>query len=69
MKAMLVLATMLSVIPLVLSVFMPNWYLGDQQNAVEEAGLIGRGRRASRSSEDGEGDEEDRLACGSGEEL
>ena len=59
MKAMLVLATALSVIPLVLSVFMPNWYLGDQQNAVEEAGLVDR--CASPPSED----EEDDLSRGS----
>ena len=67
------LATALSVIPLVLPVFMPNWYLGDGQNAVEEAaGLVGRrGRGASRSSEDREGDEDEEsgLARGSGEEL
>ena len=41
MKVMLVLATVLSVIPLVLSVFMPNWYLGDKQNAVDAADLTG----------------------------
>lgn len=38
MKRMLIIATALSVIPLVLSLLMPNWYLGDQQNAVEDAG-------------------------------
>ena len=41
MKVMLILATALSVIPLVLSVFMPNWYLGDKQNAVDAADLKG----------------------------
>ncbi|RPD68964.1 hypothetical protein L226DRAFT_563665 [Lentinus tigrinus ALCF2SS1-7] len=39
MKTMLVLATALSVIPLLLSLLMPNWYLGDQQNAVEDPDL------------------------------
>ena len=60
---MLVLATALSVIPLVPSIFMPNWYLGDWQNAIEEAvDLVGRrDRRASLPSEDGNGDREDRL--------
>ena len=55
------LATALSVIPLVLSVFMPNWYLGDWQNAVEEAAsLVGRrGRREPRSSEGRDGDEDE----------
>ncbi|KAI1784015.1 MFS general substrate transporter [Ganoderma leucocontextum] len=71
MKVMLILAMVLSVIPLVLSVFMPNWYLGDQQNAVEEADLIGRrSQRASlaipRRSEDEE-DGQSRGSCESGE--
>lgn len=72
MKVMLVLATVLSVIPLVLSIFMPNWYLGDQQNAVEEGHLIGRrSQRASlaipRSSEDDDEDGRSRDSCEEGE--
>ena len=35
MKTMVVLATLMSVIPLLCSFFMPNWYLGDTQNAVD----------------------------------
>ena len=74
MKVMLILATALSVIPLVLSVFMPNWYLGDQQNAVEEADLLGRrSQRASlaveRASEDDGEDGLSRESCESGEET
>ena len=41
MKTMLVVATALSVVPLVLSLLMPNWYLGDKQNAVDAADLKG----------------------------
>ena len=43
MKTMLVLATLLSVIPVVLALLMPDWYLGDQQNAVYESELGGGG--------------------------
>ena len=41
MKVMLVAATALSVVPLVLAFFMPNWYLGDKQNAVDAMDLKG----------------------------
>lgn len=41
MKIMLIAATALSVVPLLLSLFMPNWYLGDRQNAVDAADLKG----------------------------
>ena len=41
MKLMLVAATVLSVVPLALSVFMPDWYLGDKQNAVDATDLKG----------------------------
>lgn len=37
MKLLLIAATVTSVVPLVLSLFIPDWYLGDQQNAVEAA--------------------------------
>ncbi|KAI9069136.1 hypothetical protein FKP32DRAFT_1671623, partial [Trametes sanguinea] len=72
MKTMLVVATALSVIPLVLALLMPNWYLGDQQNAVYESDLGGPAGAAHRSNRaslvagpedeillsDGEGDDE-----------
>ena len=41
MKIMLIAATVLAVVPLVLACFMPNWYLGDRQNAVDAADLKG----------------------------
>ena len=41
MKLMLIAATVLSVVPLVLSLFMPDWYLGDKQNAVDATDLKG----------------------------
>ncbi|TFY82635.1 hypothetical protein EWM64_g1384 [Hericium alpestre] len=36
MKKMIIAATVLAAVPVVLAVFMPNWYLGDKQNAVED---------------------------------
>lgn len=41
MYIMCVAATAFAVVPLVLSLFMPNWYLGDTQNAVEGVNLAG----------------------------
>lgn len=41
MKILTIVATCFAVAPLVLSFFMPNWYLGDQQNAVENKNLAG----------------------------
>ena len=46
MKAMVVAATVIAVIPVLLSIGMPNWYLGDTQNAVDEAALDGETRQA-----------------------
>ncbi|KAG1814292.1 MFS general substrate transporter [Suillus subaureus] len=42
MKIMVTLATVLSVIPILLAFAMPNWYLGDGQNAIDAADLTGR---------------------------
>lgn len=47
MKTMLVVATVLSVVPVGLALLMPDWYLGDQQNAVYDADA---GRRSARTS-------------------
>ena len=47
MEIMLVAATALSVVPLLLSLLMPDWYLGDQQNAVEEADFSARRSRST----------------------
>jgi hypothetical protein len=41
MKVMLIAATVLSVIPPLAAFLMPDYYLGDQQNAVDQAGLTG----------------------------
>ncbi|KAF7977944.1 hypothetical protein HWV62_2023 [Athelia sp. TMB] len=41
MKIMVILATCVSVIPIFLALIMPNWYLGDKQNAVDNADLAG----------------------------
>lgn len=38
---MVVAATILSVIPIILSLWMPSFYLGDTQNAVDDAALDG----------------------------
>ena len=37
MKSMVVVATVLSVVPIILSLGMPNWYLGETQNAVDDS--------------------------------
>ncbi|OJA19063.1 hypothetical protein AZE42_09040 [Rhizopogon vesiculosus] len=42
MMIMVIAATALSVVPIVLALAMPNWYLGDRQNAVDAADLTGR---------------------------
>lgn len=42
MKIMVTIATVLSVIPVLLALAMPNWYLGDRQNAIDAADLTGR---------------------------
>jgi len=39
MKIITIVATVLSVFPFLLSFFMPDWYLGDSQNAVENVDL------------------------------
>ncbi|KAL0953094.1 hypothetical protein HGRIS_004365 [Hohenbuehelia grisea] len=41
METMLIVATVLSVFPIFIALAMPDWYLGDQQNAVEKVDLTG----------------------------
>lgn len=41
MKIMTIVATVVAVFPLIFAVFMPNWHLGDAQNAVENVNLKG----------------------------
>ncbi|KAL5493064.1 hypothetical protein ACEPAI_4512 [Sanghuangporus weigelae] len=36
MRDMIIAATAVAVVPIILALFMPNWYLGDKQNAVED---------------------------------
>ena len=36
MKVMVLAATAVAIIPIILAFSMPNWYLGDTKNAVEE---------------------------------
>ncbi|KAF8920270.1 hypothetical protein CPB85DRAFT_1429077 [Mucidula mucida] len=47
MKIMLIVATAVSVVPLGISLFMPNWYLGDTQNAVDNEDLAGHATATS----------------------
>ncbi|KAG1854483.1 major facilitator superfamily domain-containing protein [Suillus subalutaceus] len=54
MKIMVTTATVLSVIPVLLALAMPNWYLGDRQNAIDAADLTGR----SLLEDDSEDEEE-----------
>lgn len=41
MKVMVIAATLISVVPIILSLGMPDWYLGDTQNAVTIEGEDG----------------------------
>ncbi|KAK0471517.1 drug:h+ antiporter [Armillaria novae-zelandiae] len=41
MKVMLIIAVVMSVVPLIVAFFMPDWYLGDTQNAVDKENLTG----------------------------
>lgn len=54
MKVMVIAATLLSVPPVLFSLMMPNWYLGDQQNAVDSSPLDDEGDEDSFEDEDPE---------------
>jgi len=41
MKILTIAATVFAVVPFFLSFFVPDWYLGDQQNAVDNVDLTG----------------------------
>ncbi|KAJ8689327.1 hypothetical protein PTI98_013359 [Pleurotus ostreatus] len=41
METMLIVATVLSVFPIFIALAMPNWHLGDKQNAVDDKNLAG----------------------------
>ncbi|EPQ50366.1 drug h+ antiporter [Gloeophyllum trabeum ATCC 11539] len=49
MKIMVITATVLSVVPVLISLTMPNWYLGDTQNAVDDADGSADGTSPERS--------------------
>ncbi|PPQ68692.1 hypothetical protein CVT24_007577 [Panaeolus cyanescens] len=51
MKIMSIVATVVAVVPLFLSLLMPNWYLGEQQNAVDNTDL--KGERVANPDVDG----------------
>jgi hypothetical protein len=42
MFKMLIVAIVFSIIPLICSLFLPDYYLGDKQNAVTEEDLAGQ---------------------------
>ena len=52
MKVMVIAATAISSIPIIASLFMPNWYLGDTQNAVDGANVGLDGAPVSEDEED-----------------
>ena len=37
---MIIIALVLSCIPMFLAIFLPNWYLGDTQNAVDDSDVV-----------------------------
>jgi len=41
MKVLTIVATVFAIIPILMAFFIPNWYLGDQQNAVDNVDLLG----------------------------
>ena len=41
MKVMMIVVTVVAVVPFVLSFSMPNWYLGNSQNALDQVDLAG----------------------------
>ncbi|KLO12475.1 drug:h+ antiporter [Schizopora paradoxa] len=57
MKVMVIAATLLSVPPVLFSLLMPNWYLGDQQNAVDTSLLEDEGDEDTSEDEDREEEE------------
>ncbi|KAI5993196.1 hypothetical protein EDC04DRAFT_1276352 [Pisolithus marmoratus] len=66
MKIMVIAAILVSVLPMLLALGMPNWYLGDKQNAVDATDLDGRKsvETDARNSEVGNTDERDMVRTG-----
>lgn len=44
MHDLIIASLAFSFVPLILSFFLPNWYLGDKQNAVEDGQTDGTGK-------------------------
>lgn len=55
---MVIIATAVSVAPIFLALLMPNWYLGDKQNAVDDADLAGERDSDGEWEESNEVDDE-----------
>jgi hypothetical protein len=53
MKILTIVATVFGAVPLVISFWLPNWYLGDQQNAVDNVNL--KGERVENPDVDAQG--------------
>ena len=51
MKVLLITATCISVVPIIVSVFMPDWKLTDAQNAIDERDVAGEAVGESSSTE------------------
>jgi hypothetical protein len=41
MRTLIIVSLVFSIVPTLLALLLPNWYLGDKQNAVDEADLTG----------------------------
>lgn len=41
MKTMAIVGTAIGAVPVLLALFLPDWYLGDTQNAVDKVNLEG----------------------------
>ncbi|KZT38552.1 hypothetical protein SISSUDRAFT_730292 [Sistotremastrum suecicum HHB10207 ss-3] len=59
MKIMLITATLTSIVPIVVSCWMPNWYLGDGQNAVDLRDVRGERVDTAEGEVELDGEEED----------
>ncbi|KAJ8081510.1 hypothetical protein PM082_007355 [Marasmius tenuissimus] len=61
MRSLLITATCIAVIPLLLSLAMPEWHLGDSQNAVDQTDLAGRRGTSSSTTSEEEHDKDEKV--------
>ena len=61
MRIMIILATVLSIIPIITSCFMPNWYLGDKQNAVDDSSIDENSEIEHYEHEDSDEDDDETV--------